>query len=116
RRRRDHVLWPVGFGYVSSRDGEYGGSGEASRREGVHQYVADDGLADEHYRNYSEPTAQAALARRAGAELVRSAGCARAANSVSRRFLPDFDSRVRQGIRSDQATVRGGQDFAGGGG
>ncbi len=21
RRRRDHVLWPVGFGYISSRDG-----------------------------------------------------------------------------------------------
>src|SRR5260370_27312413 len=56
------------------------------------------------------------MARRAGPELVRSAGCARAANSVSRRFLPDFDSGFSQGIRSDQATVRGGQDFAGGGG
>ena len=113
---RDDVLWHVGFGCLSSRDGQYGGSGEASRREGVHQYVADDGLSDEHYRNYSEPTAQAALARRAGAELVRSAGCARAADSVSRRLLPDFDSGFSQGIRSDQATVRGGQDFAGGSG
>ena len=39
-----------------------------------------------------EPAAQAALARRAGAELVRSAGRARAADSVSRRLLPDFHS------------------------
>jgi len=53
--------------------------------------------------------AQAALARRAGAELVRSASCARAADSVSRRLLPDFDSGFSQGIRSDQATVREGK-------
>jgi uncharacterized protein YbjT (DUF2867 family) len=31
--------------------------GEASRREGVHQYVADDVVTDEHYRNYREPAA-----------------------------------------------------------
>src|SRR6202158_3282521 len=73
-----------------------------------------NGTTDEHYQNHSEPAAQAALARRAGAELVRSAGCARAADSVSRRLLSDFDSGFSQGIRSDQATVRGGQDFAGG--
>jgi hypothetical protein len=42
--------------------------GEASWREGVHQYVADDALTDEHYRNHREPAAQAALARRTGAE------------------------------------------------
>jgi hypothetical protein len=35
---------------------------------------------------------------------------------VSRRLLPDFDSGFSQGIRSDQATVRGGQDFACGSG
>jgi len=100
-RLRDHVLRHVGFGCLPGRDGQYGGGGEASRREGVHQYVADDRLADEHYRNYSEPAAQAALARRADAQLVWSAGCARAADSVSRRLLPDFDSGFSQGIRSD---------------
>jgi uncharacterized protein YbjT (DUF2867 family) len=36
-------------------DREYGGSGETSRCEGVRQYVADDALTDEHYRNYPEP-------------------------------------------------------------
>ena len=45
----------VGFGYLPGSYGQCGSGGEASRREGVHQYVADDGLADEHYRNYSEP-------------------------------------------------------------
>jgi hypothetical protein len=84
-RLRDDVLRHVGFGCLPGRDGQYGGGGEASRREGVHQYVADDGLPDEPYRNYSEPAAQAARARRADAELVRSADCARAADSVSRR-------------------------------
>src|SRR5258708_803263 len=95
---RDDVLRHVCFGCLPGRDGQCGGGGEASRSEGVHQYVADDGLSDEHYRNYSEPAAQAALARRAGAQLVRSAGCARAADSVSRRVLPDFDSGFSQGI------------------
>ena len=57
----------VSDAYLSSRDGQCGGGGEASRREGFHQYVADDGLTDEHYRNHREPAAQAALARRAGA-------------------------------------------------
>jgi uncharacterized protein YbjT (DUF2867 family) len=78
------------------------GGGEVSGHQGVHQYVADDGLSDEHYRNYSESTAQVALARRTGAELVRSAGCARAADSVSRRLLSDFDSGFSQGIRSER--------------
>jgi hypothetical protein len=86
---------------------------KASQREGVHQYVADDALTDEHYRNHREPAAQAALARRAGAELVRSAGRARAADSVSRRLLPDFHFGFGQEIKSDQTTVRRGQDFAG---
>src|SRR5260370_3119705 len=86
-RLRDDVLRHVGFGCLSGRDGQCGGGGEASRREGVHQYVADDGVSGEHYRGYSEPAAQAALARRADAELVRSAGCARAADGVSRRFF-----------------------------
>ena len=54
------------------RDGHCGGGGEALRREGVHQHVADDARADAHDRNHREPAAQAALARRAGAELVRS--------------------------------------------
>src|SRR5580692_1934955 len=67
---------------------------------------------NEHYRNHREPAAQAALARRAGAELVRSAGRARAADSVSRRLLPDFHFGFYQKIKSDQTTVRRGQDFA----
>jgi hypothetical protein len=45
-------------------------SHEASRREGVHQYVADDTLPDEHYRDYRQPAAQAALARRAGSPIA----------------------------------------------
>ena len=56
-RLRDDVLRPVGFGYLFGRDGQCRGGGEASRREGVHQYVADDALTDEHYRNHSEPAA-----------------------------------------------------------
>ena len=36
-------------GLLFGRDGQCGGGGEASRREGVHQYVADDALTDEHY-------------------------------------------------------------------
>src|SRR5262245_3027434 len=68
-------------------------------------------VADEHYRNHGEPAAQTALARRAGAELVRSAGRARAADSASRRLLPDFHFGFGQGIESDQTTVRRGQDF-----
>ena len=71
---------------------------QASRRAGVHQYVADDARTDEHYRHHREPAAQAALARRAGAELVRSAGRARAADSVSRRLLPDFHCGFGQAI------------------
>ena len=47
----------------------------------------------------ASPAAQAALARRAGAELVRSAGRARAADSVSRRLLPDFHFGFGQGIK-----------------
>src|SRR5207253_1764527 len=90
-----------------------GGGGEASRREGVHQYVADDALTDEYYRNHPKSAAQAALARRAGAELVRSTGRARAADSVSRRLLPDFHFGFGQEIKSDQTTIRRGQDFAG---
>ena len=81
--------------------------------QAVHQYVADDARPDEHYRNHREPAAQAALARRAGAELVWSAGRARAADGASRRLLPDFDFGFGQGIESDQTTVRRGQDFAG---
>ena len=91
----------VRFGRLPGRDGQCGGSGEASQREGVHQYVADDSLSDEHYRNYAEPAAQASLARRASTELVRSAGCARAADSVSRRLLHDFNSGFSQGIQPD---------------
>jgi hypothetical protein len=41
--------------------------------------------------NDREPAAQAALARRAGTELVWSAGRTREADGVSRRPLPDFD-------------------------
>src|SRR5258708_17026069 len=67
----------------------------------------------QNYRNHREPAAQAALARRAGAELVRSAGRARAADNVSRRLLPDFHFGFGQGIESDQTTVWRGQDFAG---
>src|SRR5215471_5944495 len=77
-----------------ARDGQCGGGGEASRREGVHQYVTDDALTDEHYRNYPEPAAQAAVACRAGAELVRSPGGVRAADS---------DSGFGQRVQSDQA-------------
>src|SRR5947209_8283692 len=77
---------------AAGRDGQCGSGGEASRRESVHQYVADDALPDEHYRNHREPAAEAALARRAGAELVRSAGRARAADSAPRRLLPDSHS------------------------
>src|SRR2546421_2292592 len=80
-------------------DGEYSGGGQTSRREGVHQYVADDGLSNEHYRNHREPAAQAAVAFRAGAELVRSAGRARAADSVSRRFFPDSHSGFSHPIK-----------------
>ena len=102
------VLRHVGFGCLSGRDGQCGGGGEASRREGIHQYVADDALTDEHYRNHREPAAQAALAGRAGAELVWSAGRARAAHSVSRRLLPDFhfgfDQKIE--IRSDCRSAR----------
>src|SRR5215469_11197196 len=54
----------------------------------------------------------AAVAFRAGAELVRSAGRARAADSVSRRLFPGFDSGFGQAIKSDQIAVRRGQDFA----
>ena len=97
---------------LSGRDGQCGGGGEASRREGVHQYVADDGRADEHHRNHREPAAQAALARRAGAELVRPAGRARAADRVSRRLLPAVHRRFGQGIKSDPTAVRRRQDFA----
>ena len=61
----------------------------------------------------TESEVQIALARRAGAELVRSAGRARAPDSVSRRLLPDFHCGFGQGIKSDQTTVRRGQDFAG---
>src|SRR6516162_1360128 len=82
-RLRDDVLRHVDFGCLSGRDGQCGGGGEASRREGVYQYVADDALTDEHYRNHREPAAQATLARRASAELVRSAGRARPSSSCS---------------------------------
>ena len=63
--------------------------------------------------DHREPAAQAALARRAGAELVWSARRARAADGASRRLFPDFDFGFGQGIESDQTTVRRGQDFAG---
>ena len=63
--------------------------------------------------NHREPAAHAALARRAGAELVRPAGRARAADRASRRLLPDVHCGFGQGITSDQTTVRRGQDFAG---
>jgi hypothetical protein len=53
------------------------------------------------------------VARRAGAELVRSASRARAADSVSRRLLPDFHFGFGKGIKSDQTSVRRGQDFSG---
>jgi hypothetical protein len=53
------------------------------------KHVADDGRTDEHYRNHRESAAQVAMARRAGAELVRSAGRACAANSAIRRLFPD---------------------------
>src|SRR4030095_11697125 len=62
---RDDVLRHVGFGCLSGRDGQCGGGGEASSREGVHQYVADDARTDEHYRNHPKPATQAALAPRA---------------------------------------------------
>src|SRR5262249_43006835 len=76
--------------------------------------VTDDALTDEHYRNHREPAAQAALARRPGAELVRSAtGRARAADGVSRRLLPDFRFGFGWELKSDQTTVRRWQDFAG---
>ena len=56
----------------------------------------------------AKPATQAALARRAGAELVWSAGGARAANSVSRRPLPDYRlrNRSRNSIRSDCRSAR----------
>ena len=80
---------------------QYSGGGQISRCEGVHQYVADDGRTDEYYRNHPEPAAQAAMALRAGAELVRSAGRARAADSVSRRLLPALHFGFGQEIKSD---------------
>ena len=55
--------------------------------ESVHQYVADDALADEHHRNYR-------VARRAGAQLVRAACCARAAHGDAGRLLPDSDPGI----------------------
>lgn len=85
----------------------------ASRRKGVHQYVADDAFPEEYHRIHPEPAAQAALARRAGAELVRTASRARAADRVAGRLLPDSDSGVGQGIKPDQTAVRRGQNFAG---
>ena len=71
-----------------------------------------DALTDEHYRNHREPVAQAALARRAGAELVRSAGRARAANRDSRRLLSDLHFEFGQGIKSDQTTFGEGKTSA----
>jgi hypothetical protein len=50
-------FWHVGFGCLLGCDGQCGGGGEASRGEGVHQYVADDALTDEHHRNHPEPAA-----------------------------------------------------------
>jgi catechol 2,3-dioxygenase-like lactoylglutathione lyase family enzyme len=41
------------------------------------------------------------------------AGRTRAADSASRRLLPDFHCGFGQGIQPDQTTVRRGQDFAG---
>src|SRR5262252_5753916 len=52
---------------IAGCDGQCCGSREAPRREGVHQYVANDACTDEYYRNHREPAAQVALARRAGA-------------------------------------------------
>ena len=98
--------------YLSGRDRQCGGGGKASRREGVHQHVADDARADEHYGNYAEPAAQAALAGRAGAKLVRPARRARAADSLHGKLLPAFHCRFGQGIRPDQTAVWRGQDFA----
>jgi len=76
--------------------------GEASRREGfinMSQMTVSQMSITE---TTPSPQHKAALPRRAGAELVRSAGCARAADSVSRRLLPDFDSGFQSGNRSDQ--------------
>ncbi|HEV7511026.1 MAG TPA: hypothetical protein VGO27_04970 [Candidatus Acidoferrum sp.] len=42
------VLRHVGFRCLFGRDGQCGSGGEASRCEGVHQYVADDRLSNEH--------------------------------------------------------------------
>ena len=83
-RLRDDVLRHVGFGYLPGCDGQCGGGGEASRRQSVHQYVADDAVTD-----------------------------ACAADSASRRLLPDFHRGFGEAIESDQITIRRGQDFAG---
>ena len=36
---------------------QYSGGGQTSRCEGVHQYVADDGLSNEHYRDHRKSAA-----------------------------------------------------------
>ena len=78
---------------AAGRVGGVGGGGEASRSEGAHQYVADDALPNEHHRNHSKPAAQIAMARRAGVELVRTAGSARTAY---RLFTSDSVKNLNQ--------------------
>jgi hypothetical protein len=61
---RDIISMPDKWEYpwFAAWDLACGGGGQTSRREGVHQYVADDAPTDEHYRNHPEPAAQAAVA------------------------------------------------------
>ena len=93
---------------LSGRDGQCGRGGKASRREGVHQYVADDARADEHYRNHPEPAAQAALARRAGAKLVRPARRASCGRQSSWKTSSCCSLPIRSGnpTRSDCRSAR----------
>jgi len=47
----DDVLQHVGLGYLFGCNRQRSGGGKALWREGVHQYVADDALTNERYRN-----------------------------------------------------------------
>lgn len=43
-------------------DGQCRGGGQTSQREGLRQYVANDGFPDEHHRKHPEPATEAAMA------------------------------------------------------